>query len=270
MKRVVVSGSFDDLRSWHIRFLQEASKIGGVTVLLWSDEMINQSTGAPPKFSLPERQYVVNSIRFIERTLVHPKPFDPDILPAKSEQSFDSWVVDPLSASQAKESFCSDNGIEYALLSEFDLTGYPEAETARDPEKKNVVVTGCFDWLHSGHVRFFEEVSEHGNLFVVVGHDANVRLLKGAGHPLLPEDERRYQVQSIRFVTQALISTGNGWMDGEPEIDRIGAHIYAVNDDGDRSEKREFCKERGLEYLVLKREPKKGLAKRTSTGLRGF
>ena len=105
---------------------------------------------------------------------------------------------------------------------------------------------------------------------MVVGHDANVRLLKGEGHPLFSQDERRYMVQSIRFVRQALISSGNGWMDGEPEIERLQPDIYAVNEDGDKPEKRAFCAEHNLEYIVLKRMPKDGLPRRESTVLRGF
>jgi glycerol-3-phosphate cytidylyltransferase-like family protein len=120
-------------------------------------------------------------------------------------------------------------------------------------------------------VRFFEETSELGDLYVVVGSDENVRLLKGEGHPLLSEDERRYMVQSIRFVKQALISNGSGWMDAEPEIEKIRPNFYAVNEeDGDKPEKREFCQKHGLEYVVLKRVPKEGLTARQSTTLRGF
>jgi cytidyltransferase-like protein len=133
-----------------------------------------------------------------------------------------------------------------------------------------VIVTGCYDWLHSGHVRFFEECSHYGDLYVVVGNDKNVRYLKGEGHPLFSEDERRYMVHSIRFVKQALITSGMGWMDAAPEIERIRPDIYAVNEDGDKPEKRAFCAEHGLEYLVLKRAPKEGLPRRESTKLRGF
>jgi hypothetical protein len=43
-----------------------------------------------------------------------------------------------------------------------------------------------------------------------------------------------------------------------------------VNEDGDVPEKRAFCKEHGIEYVVLKRIPKAGLPKRQSTALRGF
>ena len=105
---------------------------------------------------------------------------------------------------------------------------------------------------------------------MVVGSDENVRLLKGSPHPLHSQDERRYAVGSIRFVTQALISSGQGWLDAEPEIDRLRPDIYAVNEDGDQGGKREFCARRGIEYLVLKRTPAPGLPRRSSTQLRGF
>ena len=100
---------------------------------------------------------------------------------------------------------------------------------------------------------------------MVVGHDANIKLLKGEGHPLLSQAERAYMVHSVRCVHQALISSGHGWMDAEPEIALIKPHFYVVNEDGDKPEKRAFCAEHGIEYVVLKRIPKEGLPKREST-----
>ena len=84
------------------------------------------------------------------------------------------------------------------------------------------------------------------------------------------EDERRYMAAAVRFVQQAYVSSGDGWLDAEPEIERIQPQIYIVNEDGDRPEKREFCDAKGIEYRVLKRKPKQGLPKRQSTDLRGF
>lgn len=132
------------------------------------------------------------------------------------------------------------------------------------------MVSGSYDWLHSGHIRFLEEASSYGDLYVVVGHDANIRLLKGAGHPLLPEAERRYMIGAIKYVKQALISTGDGWLDADPAIRWLKPDIYAVNEDGDKGGKREYCQKLGIEYLVLKRAPAPGLPKRSSTVLRGF
>ena len=76
---------------------------------------------------------------------------------------------------------------------------------------------------------------------------------------------RRYMAGSIRYVQQAFISTGHGWLDAEPEIERIQPDIYAVNEDGDQPEKREYCEAHGIEYRVLKRLPKEGLPTRQST-----
>jgi glycerol-3-phosphate cytidylyltransferase-like family protein len=119
-------------------------------------------------------------------------------------------------------------------------------------------------------VRFFEEVSTYGELYVIVGHDANIRLLKGEGHPLLPQEERRYMVGAIKYVRAALVTSGDGWLDADPEIRKLRPDIYAVNEDGDTGGKREYCAALGIEYLVLKRTPAPGLPKRTSTDLRGF
>ena len=83
-------------------------------------------------------------------------------------------------------------------------------------------------------------------------------------------DPRPYAVGSIKFVKQALISSGEGWLDADPEIQRLKPDIYAVNEDGDRGGKREYCAQHGIEYLVLKRAPAPGLPRRTSTELRGF
>jgi cytidyltransferase-like protein len=131
-------------------------------------------------------------------------------------------------------------------------------------------VTGCYDWFHTGHIRFFEEVSEYGDLYVIVGHDENIRLLKGQGHPMFCQEERRYLVGSIQFVTQALVSSGMGWLDADPEIRQLRPDLYAVNEDGDKGGKREYCEKLGIQYLVLKRVPAPGLSRRTSTDLRGF
>ena len=145
--------------------------------------------------------------------------------------------------------------------------GFPWTPLEDVAAGKKVVVTGCFDWFHSGHVAFFEEAARLGGVIRHRGPRRNIALLKGKGHPLFPQAERLYMVQSVRFVGQALISTGNGWMDAEPEILALKPDIYAVNEDGDVPEKREFCARHGIEYRVLKRLPKTGLTPRYSTDL---
>jgi cytidyltransferase-like protein len=276
-RQVVVAGAFDDLRAKQIRFLEEAARLGEVTALLWADELVQRVEGKGPKFPQAERAYFLQAIRYVRRVvLVEQAEFGAGAIAAAAEKAAvvpDVVAVPEAQDSAASRAECQALGIDYRVLGEEDLSRLPEAapDTPNPASgRKKVLVTGCYDWVHSGHVRFFEEVSTYGDLYVVVGHDANIRLLKGPGHPLFPQAERRYVVGAIRHVTQALVATGDGWVDADPEVRRLKPEIYAVNDDGDKGGKREYCARMGIEYLVLKRTPAPGLPPRTSTDLRGF
>jgi cytidyltransferase-like protein len=268
-KQVVVSGGFDDIKSCDLRFLEEAAKLGELSVLLWPDATVQKLTGKAPKFPLAERKYFLNAVRYVGHVVEADDSGSFNSLPAKLRAEI--WADVEATANTTREKYTAENKINYHLFKAGELKGFPEpAPLPLMPGRKKVIVTGSYDWFHSGHVRFLEEVSAYGDLYVVVGHDANIRLLKGEGHPLIPQDERRYVVGSIRFVRQALISTGDGWLDADPEIKKLKPDIYAVNDDGDKGGKREYCRKLGIEYLVLKRTPAPGLPKRSSTDLRGF
>jgi cytidyltransferase-like protein len=270
MGKIIVSGSFDNMTSLNIRFLDEASKNGPLKAFLWSDETIKSITGEYPKFPLKERLYYMNALRYVDEVKVVENNFDPETIP--DTMDVDAWVVSEKDASPSISSFCSKEGITCKIIKDNDLTGFPAPDYTNSTESgnKKVLVTGCYDWFHTGHIRFFEEVSELGDLYVCIGNDANIEHLKGAGHPLFKEDERRYIVNSIRYVTQVHINSGMGWLDAEPEIIKIKPDIYAVNEDGDKPEKKEYCEANSIEYVILKRTPAPGLEKRESTALRGF
>lgn len=270
-RQIVVSGGFDDIRSRDLRFFEEAGKLGNLTVLLWSDQTIKRATGKPPKFALAERSYFLNAVRYVKRVISLDAHAKPDALPAVAELCPTIWADREPFANAAREKFCQDQNVLYRVFKAGELAGFPEPPPMpSEPGRKKVVATGCYDWFHTGHVRFCEEVSGYGDLYIIVGHDQNIRLLKGEGHPSLPQEERRYMVGSIKYVKQALISTGQGWLDADPEIRRLKPDLYAVNEDGDKGGKREYCRRLGIEYMVLKRTPAPGLPKRSSTGLRGF
>lgn len=270
-RQVIVSGGFDDIRSKDLRFLEEAAKLGQLTVLLWSDHAIQQTSGKPSKFTLAERLYFLNAVRYVHRVVPLKEQAWSDLLPDIPGLRPEIWADIETFANAERKKFCQRKDMLYRVLRAEEIAGFPESpSTPSLPGRKKVVATGCYDWFHSGHVRFCEELSAYGDLYIVVGHDQNIRLLKGEGHPLLPQAERRYVVGSIKYVKQALISSGNGWLDADPEIQRLKPDIYAVNEDGDRGGKREYCQKLGIEYLVLKRAPAPGLPKRSGTDLRGF
>ncbi len=121
--------------------------------------------------------------------------------------------------------------------------------------------------LHSGHVAFFREASQYGDLYVGIGSDRTIQELKNR-RTVYSEQERLYMVKSIRYVTDACINEGSGLMDFTGSVDYFRPNIFVVNEDGSSVEKERFCKERGIEYVVLKRIPEEGLAARSTTDLR--
>lgn len=132
---------------------------------------------------------------------------------------------------------------------------------------KKVFVSGCYDMLHSGHVAFFKEASKYGDLYVGIGSDATIFQLK-ARKTICAEAERLYMVKSIRYVTDAFINSGSGMMDFVETVERVKPDIFVVNEDGGSETKRQFCAERGIEYVVLQREPDAGLEARSTTSIR--
>jgi cytidyltransferase-like protein len=272
MENIVVSGSFDNFNSRDVRFLQETAKLGPVHICLWSDRAVKMITGVESRFPYQERKYLLEAVRYVDKVWMADQISSVDELPRLGGLEPTMWVVSEKEDTLRKKQYCTSHNIIYHTIKDSALNGFPMYAIDVDSPyaKKKVLVTGCFDWFHSGHVRFFEETAELGDLYVVLGHDENVRRLKGDGHPMFSAEERRYMVGAIRFVKQALISSGSGWMDAEPEIEAIKPDVYVVNEDGDQPEKREFCEKHGLEYVVLKRTPAAGLPRRESTHLRGF
>ena len=132
---------------------------------------------------------------------------------------------------------------------------------------KKVFVSGCYDLLHSGHVEFFRQASQYGDLYVGLGSDSTILHYKNH-KPLFPEQERLFMVKAVRYVKDAFINDGDGVMDFIGTVDRIKPDIFVVNEDGSSEEKRRFCEERGIEYIVLQRIPSEGLEARSSTCLK--
>ena len=132
---------------------------------------------------------------------------------------------------------------------------------------KKVFVSGCYDLLHSGHVEFFRQASQYGDLYVGIGSDQTIL---GYKHhkTFYPEQERLFMVKSIKYVKDAYINAGDGIMDFVPTIDIVKPDIFVVNADGSSETKRQFCQERGIEYVVLQRTPAEGLTARSSTDIK--
>lgn len=132
---------------------------------------------------------------------------------------------------------------------------------------KKVFVSGCYDLLHSGHIEFFRQAAEYGDLYVGIGSDATYLEYKHR-KPMFPEDERLFMVKSVKYVKDACINKGSGVIDFIPSLDEIKPDILVVNTEGGSDAKRQLCMERGIEYIELQRIPHKGLQARSSSSLK--
>lgn len=132
---------------------------------------------------------------------------------------------------------------------------------------KKVFVSGSYDMLHSGHVAFFEEASQYGDLYVGVGSSKTIEGLK-ARKTINTDDERLYMVKALKVVKDAWINSGSGILDFEKELKELKPDYFFVNTDGHSPAKEKLCKELGIEYIVSQRIPHAGLPVRSTTALR--
>ena len=132
---------------------------------------------------------------------------------------------------------------------------------------KKVFVSGCYDLLHSGHVEFFRQAAQYGELYVGIGSDKTILHYKNH-KTVYSEQERLFMVKSIKYVKDAYINAGRGILDFIPTLDIVKPDILVVNSDGGSDSKLKVCEERGIEYVVLERDPHEGLEARSSTELK--
>ncbi|MBV9641817.1 MAG: bifunctional heptose 7-phosphate kinase/heptose 1-phosphate adenyltransferase [Mycobacteriaceae bacterium] len=132
-----------------------------------------------------------------------------------------SQGADPLaavtSAVQAASRFVATGGAAgvssaMAIPGDFGLaptaaavTGMPAvlelADRLRQRGKTLVAAGGCFDLLHTGHVRLLHRARELGDaLVVLINSDASVRALKGPGRPVVPAADRARVLAALACV----------------------------------------------------------------------
>ena len=74
-------------------------------------------------------------------------------------------------------------------------------ESLKKKGKKIIFANGCFDVLHVGHIRCLNDAKDLGDILIVaVNDDKSMRMIKGEGHPLMPEGERMEILAALRCV----------------------------------------------------------------------
>jgi len=120
---------------------------------------------------------------------------------------------------------------------------------------KIVLASGTFDLLHLGHVKYLEEAKKAGGknakLVIIVARDKTVEKRKGR-KPVMPEDQRRALVESLKVVDEAIL--GYEDFDMGKVIEEIKPDIIAVGHDQYNIERhvRKAVAQKGLNIQVVK------------------
>lgn len=73
-----------------------------------------------------------------------------------------------------------------------------EVKQVKRQSKKIVLVGGCFDLLHTGHIEFLNKAKKLGDsLIVLLESDATVKRLKGVGRPINKQKDRAIVLSHI-------------------------------------------------------------------------
>lgn len=70
---------------------------------------------------------------------------------------------------------------------------------------KTVLVGGCFDLIHIGHIYFLEEAKKLGDkLVVLLESDEKIKILKGEHRPIHTQEQRKKMLLAIRYVDEVI------------------------------------------------------------------
>lgn len=100
---------------------------------------------------------------------------------------------------------------------------------------KIVMVFGAFDGLHPGHLDFFKQAKQYGDMLIVsVGTDLNVQSIKGK-KPLFTQNERLSLVDACKIVDRAVLGSEDNFFENiksyEPDVICLGYDQWAKEED---------------------------------------
>jgi rfaE bifunctional protein nucleotidyltransferase chain/domain len=137
--------------------------------------------------------------------------------------------VEPLPGKQLAT--CDGKTENRAMTAVTKILDRSEARELRklQPGKTIVFTNGCFDIIHTGHVRYLAAARRLGDLLVVgLNGDESVRELKGEGRPLNSQEDRAEVVAALEAVDYVIIFT-------EKRVDNllreVRPHVYAKGGD---------------------------------------
>jgi rfaE bifunctional protein nucleotidyltransferase chain/domain len=122
--------------------------------------------------------------------------------------------------------------------------------------KKKVLIGGCFDILHFGHIHFLKEAKKKGDcLIVALESDENTKRLKGQGRPIHTQKQRLEILESLNFVDEVIpLPEMKSDDDYKKLVAKIKPDIIAVTQgDSMKDKKREYAKSVNAKLVEIKK-----------------
>lgn len=97
---------------------------------------------------------------------------------------------------------------------------------------KKVLVGGCFDLLHYGHIQFLKEAKKLGDhLVVALESDENVRKMKGEARPIHTQEQRKVMLESLACVDEIImLPTMEGDRDYYELVRKLQPAVIAITE----------------------------------------
>lgn len=119
---------------------------------------------------------------------------------------------------------------------------------------KTVLVGGCFDLLHFGHISFLKAAKAQGDkLIVALESDDNVRKMKGDTRPIHTQEQRKIMLESLKFVDEVIaLPPMNGDRDYYELVRRLKPNVIAITQgDSMKAKKNEQADDIGAILLEI-------------------
>ncbi len=119
--------------------------------------------------------------------------------------------------------------------------------------RSSVLIGGCFDIIHIGHIRFLKAAKEHGDqLIVALESDEFIKQRKHR-EPFHAQTERAEILSSIEDVDQIiLLPLMNGENDYDMLVEQVHPNILAITEgDPQESNKRKMAEKHGAQLIVV-------------------
>lgn len=122
---------------------------------------------------------------------------------------------------------------------------------------KKIFVSGAFNVLHAGHIRFFEDAKALGDYLIVSYPPADLLWKLYDKKSVLDDADKMAVISSLKMVDEVVVSTDedvalsfkSAFIQSSPQV------LAVTTDDRYLEEKRRFCKEQGVEFVVLEKTP---------------